>query len=142
MAPVYKKLLQILFFTCVWVSHKCRMNSLLLFTWHISFETCGTNFLKMFFKQSLLTDQVTVSQMFWVRFAKNVVLAFRQSSVNINQQLVGSWVLWNFILFRYRLLKKCFELESQCSGEVGQLLVPVDWIFLPLVELYNNAINL
>jgi len=46
------------------------------------------------------------------------------------------------------LLLKCHsvtagrkEVDSLLSGPIGQLLLPFDWLFLPIVRLYSNAIN-
>ena len=41
--------------------------------------------------------------------------------------------------FRSRLLPQPLLTEQLQTGDVGQLLVPVDWPFLPLVELYNSS---
>ena len=33
------------------------------------------------------------------------------------------------------------DVQSLLSGVVGQLLVPLDWVFLPLVGIYEKAIG-
>ena len=45
------------------------------------------------------------------------------------------------INFRARLQHIPHQTENLTTGDINQLLVPVDWVFLPLVELYSKTVG-
>jgi len=57
------------------------------------------------------------------------------------------FVLWMFswLMFDaagvFRISQCRHKVESLLSGPVDELLLPCDWIYLPIIGLYSNAIN-
>ena len=44
-------------------------------------------------------------------------------------------------MFRSRALHAAGRIEGLQTGPVGRALLPLDWVFLPIVELYDVCVR-
>ena len=48
----------------------------------------------------------------------------------------------NDFYFRNRHLHNLGQMDTLQTGLVGQLLLPIDWVYLPIIELYNAVVQM